>query len=157
MLAEIDLSIVPVVISRWIHIGSAIVAIGGTVFLRVVLAPSARATLSDDVHGQLAGVLIRRWARVVHACVAFLLLTGIYNTIIQFPRHQGQPLYHGLWGVKILLALTLFFVAIAITGRSPAFAKLREKRMQWMSVNILLGGVILLISNVLKNLPASLQ
>lgn len=158
MLAEtvIDSGLIPVIASRWIHIGSVIVAVGGMFFLRVVLAPAAKAALSQEAHAGLAPVLFRRWARVVHIAILLMILTGIYNTIVQFPRHRGQPLYHSLWGLKVLLAVGVFFVAIAIVGKAPAFEKMRQKRLQWVTFNLVLAGAILLISNVLKNMPASL-
>lgn len=132
-----------------------IVAIGGTFFIRAVLAPAAKRGLSEEAHAGLAPILMQRWARVVHVCILTLILSGTYNTIVQFPRHAGQPLYHALWGIKVLLAMAVFFVATAITGKSPAFEGLRRRRMMWMAVNVALAGAIVLISNVLKSLPAA--
>ncbi len=150
MLAELDALVIA---SRWVHIFSVIVAVGGTVFIRLVLHPVAKATLPPEVGSQFSPKLIRRWAYVVHTCILLLLLSGTYNTIVQFPLHKGQPAYHAIWGVKILLALALFFIAIAITGRSAAFEGMRKKRPQWMAVNIVLAAIIVLLSNILKNLP----
>jgi len=150
MVAELDALVIA---SRWIHIFSVIIAVGGTVFLRLVLHPVAKATIPPEVGSQFSPALIRRWTRVVHTCILFIILSGTYNTIRQFPLHKGQPAYHAIWGVKILLALGLFFIAIAITGRSAAFEGMRKKRPQWMAVNILLAAIIVLLSNLLKNLP----
>jgi uncharacterized membrane protein len=150
MLAQMDGLII---VSRWIHIFSVIIAVGGTVFLRLVLHPVAKATIPPEVGSQFSPALIRRWAHVVHSCILFIILSGTYNTIVQFPLHKGQPVYHAIWGVKILLALGLFFIAIAITGSSPAFEGMRKKRPKWMAVNILLAAIIVLLSNILKNLP----
>ena len=105
--------------------------------------------------GQFGPAIVRRWTKVLHACIALILLSGLYNTIVQFPRHRGQPLYHSLWGIKVILALVLFFIAIAVLGKSAAFERMRQKRPLWMSVNIGLAAVIVLISNILKNMPPS--
>ena len=150
MLAELDGLVIA---SRWIHIFSVIIAVGGTVFLRLVLHPVAKATIPPEVGSQFSPALIRRWARVVHTCILFIILSGTYNSIHSFPLHKGQPAYHAIWGVKVLLALGLFFIAIAITGRSAAFEGMRKKRPQWMAVNIFLAAIIVLLSNILKNLP----
>jgi putative copper export protein len=156
MLAETtDPSLLPAVISRWTHFAAIIIAVGGTVFIRLVMHPVSQAVLPADVQTDFRTALIRRWSRVLHTCIAFILLSGIYNSIVQFPRHRGQPLYHSLWGIKVLLALLLFFIAIAITGKSAAFEKMRQKRPTWMAVNIVLAGIIVLLSNILKNLPAT--
>jgi uncharacterized membrane protein len=149
----LDGSLVPVIISRWIHLFAVIVAVGGTVFMRLIVHPTAREVLPPDVGGQFGPTIVRRWSRVLHTCIALILLTGLYNTIVQFPRHRGQPAYHSLWGVKVILALALFFIAIAIMGKSPAFEGMRKNRPMWMAVNIALAAIIVLLSNVLKNLP----
>lgn len=151
MLAELS---VPVIISRWLHIAAAIIAVGGLVFLRMVLHPAARTTLDETAHLKLREAVIGRWARVVHVCIAFLILSGIYNAVIMFPRHPGQPLYHSLFGLKVLLALVLFFLAIALTGRSEALAAIRRNSPWWMTVNIILAAAVVLLSNILKNIPA---
>ncbi|GMU24508.1 MAG: hypothetical protein AMXMBFR13_45820 [Phycisphaerae bacterium] len=156
MLADIE---VPVILSRWLHLAAVIVAIGGTVFIRFVLHPSSRAALSQDTHAALRQVLIRRWARFVHTCILFIILSGTYNAIVQFPLHkpvEGEPpLYHILFGIKLLLALALFFIAIAVTGRSLAFEGMRRQMPRWLAVNAAIAAVIVLISNVLKNIPPS--
>lgn len=144
-----------VVASRWIHIASVIVAIGGTVFIRLILHPASTQVLPGETRQQFIAALLARWGKVLHACIGLILLTGIYNTIVQFPRHKGQPAYHGIYGIKVLLALVLFFIASALVGRSPAFEKFRTNRPMWMMVNIALAAVIVLLSNVLKNLPVT--
>ncbi len=149
MLADLN---VLFIVNRWIHIFSVIVAVGGTFFLRVVLHPTAKANIPPEVGSQFSPALIRRWARVVHTCILLIILSGTYNSIIQFPLHKGQPLYHAIWGVKVLLALGLFFIAIAVTGRSPAFEGMRKKRPMWMGIIVALGAVIVLLSSILKNL-----
>lgn len=151
-----DTSVVPVIISRWIHLASIIVAVGGTVFIRFVLHPTVREGLSPEIGSQFVPAVLRRWSRVLHACILLILLSGTYNTIVQFPRHRGQPLYHSLWGVKLLLALVLFFIASALVGRSAAFERFRRNRPLWMGVNIALAAAIILISNILKNMPVTM-
>lgn len=152
MMAEME---IPVIVSRWLHLAAVITAIGGTVFLRMVLHPSAASSLAPETHDALRAAVVRRWARVVHVCILFIILSGIYNAIVMFPKHSGQPLYHALFGVKVLLALVLFFIAIAVTGRNPAFAVIRARGPMWMAVNIALAAVIVLISNILKNIAFS--
>jgi putative copper export protein len=150
VLSEIEIA---PLISRWIHLTAVIVAVGGTVFLRLVLHPSATSALAVDTHDSLKSVLIRRWARVVHIAIAFILLSGLYNAVVMFPQHTDQPLYHAIFGIKFLLALALFFFAIALTGKSAAFTAIRNKAPQWMMVNIVLAGIIVLLSNILRYIP----
>ena len=153
MIAEIDL---PAVISRWIHLFSVITVVGGTIFLRVVLYPSVKETLSDESHDSLRGALMRRWARVVHAAILLIILSGSYNFLKVLPTLSEPLPYHPIFGAKLLLALILFFIAIALTGRSAAFAGLRRRAPQWMAISILLAAFIVLLSNLLKNTSSSL-
>lgn len=156
MLADIPFD---AVISRWVHISAVIVAIGGTAFLRLVLHPTVQTALNDETRAALKSALVHRWARFVHVAILFIILSGTYNAVVMFPQHkpvEGEPpLYHILFGVKMMLALGLFFIAIAVTGRSKAFAGMRNRMVRWTAINLVIAGAIVLISNVLKNIPTS--
>ena len=154
MLAQLEPS---VIVSRWFHLATVIVAVGGTVFIRFLLQPAERAALPDEAGQPLRDLLFRRWARVLHACIAILIITGTYNAIVQFPRHQPSPgvmpLYHVIFTIKVLLVLPLFFIAIGMTGRSRTFEALRRNRPVWLAVSVVLAACIVLLSNLLKNIP----
>ena len=47
-------------VSRIVHIGTAIVVVGGSVFTLMVLMPSAK-ELPDEPHGKLAEAITGRW------------------------------------------------------------------------------------------------
>jgi uncharacterized membrane protein len=144
------------VLSRWIHVGTAIVVVGGTVFLRLVLMPAA-ARLSDEAHETLRGHLMRTWKFFVHIGIVLFLVSGFYNYIaVSIPRHKGASdagFYHGLIGTKILLAFVVFFLAEALVGRSAAFEGMRHNRKTWLGVIILLAAAIVCISGFLKVYP----
>ena len=63
-----DADIILRVVFRWAHILAAVVAVGGTVFARFVLMPSANESLSDEQHAALRDRLTRRWRPVVMVC-----------------------------------------------------------------------------------------
>jgi len=136
-------------LSRWVHIGTAIVVIGGSVFMRFVLMPAAE-QLPDNEHEALRERVLGRWKRFVHLGVLLFLLSGGYNYILAVRIHKGQSLYHALVGTKIILALIVFFLASAIVGRSPTFENLRKNMKRWVLVVILLATVIVGISGFVK-------
>lgn len=147
--------------SRWLHFASFIAAVGGTIFLRFLLHPAMAATaLPEQVAAAFRNNLLRRWARALHVCIALLILTGLYNAFVQFPRHPaipgGMPVYHVVFGIKMILVLALFFIAIAISGHSQAFEPMRRRRPMWMLVNLALAAAIVLLSNILKFTPTTL-
>lgn len=153
MLAEVTPTILISIVSRWIHIVSAIIVVGGTVFMRQVLMPAA-ATLPDDVHDPLRERIRARWSVLLHASIALLLVTGFYNFYYNGILAKPPPgPYHGVFMLKFLLAIVVFFLAIALAGRSEAFASLRAQRGKWTGVVIALAVVIVLLSTILKSVP----
>jgi len=141
-------------LSRWLHVGTAIVLLGGFVFLRFVFLPASE-RLAGDAGESLRGQVRGAWKWFVHAGVLLLLASGLYNYLaVTIPAHKGDGLYHALMGVKILLALGLLFLAEVLVGRAPAFEKLRQDSRKWLAVVVLLGALIVAISGFLKVRPA---
>lgn len=138
------------ILSRWVHIGTAIVLVGGTVFLRFVLSPAA-AQLPDAEHQKLKDLVMNKWKKFVHIGIALFILSGFYNFFaVQIPKHRGDGLYHALIGTKILLAFAIFFLASALVGRSKSFEGLRKNAKFWQSVIVLMATVIVGISGYAK-------
>jgi hypothetical protein len=145
-------------ISRWIHLASAIIALGGAMFMRFALLPAAKATLSDDVHEKLREAVRARWAKFVHAAIALLLITGSINfAILAIPPKVAPLPYHPIFGVKLLAAFAVFFIAEALMSRGPGFAKIRANRAKWLSVLLSLGALIVLLSGILNQVRTSQQ
>lgn len=143
-------------VSRWVHLAAAFVAVGGVAYARFALTPSAAEVLDDDSHAKLHDAVRRRWSRVVHVCIGLLLLTGGLNFVLLAMPPKVEPMpYHAIFGIKFLAALAIFFLATAISGKAPGFAKLRQKSGQWMVVILILGGLIILLSGVLNQVRGS--
>ncbi|HEX7449764.1 MAG TPA: hypothetical protein VF306_19550 [Pirellulales bacterium] len=142
---------------RWLHILSAITAVGGTIFMRMALVPSV-AVLSPEQHQALHEQVRSRWVKFVMAAILFLIVSGLYNFIakVRTLDEAYKGLYHGLFGAKFVLALVIFFLASALTGRSPAFAKIRQNAKLWLSVNMALAIIVVCISGVLRFIPIQL-
>jgi uncharacterized membrane protein len=139
-------------ILRWLHILAACAAVGGTLFMRMALLPAAVTTLSDDQHRALREGVRSRWAPVVMAAIAFLLISGLYNLIAYSLKLDLPASYHMLFGVKFILAMIVFFLASALVGRSSAMDRFRQNAKLWQSVNLALLIVIVLISGVLRSI-----
>lgn len=142
------------VVSRVVHVATAIVLVGGSVFLRLILMPAAEG-LPEDEHAALKERLLGRWKRVVHVGILLLLLTGSYNyLVVTSGKHSNDTLYSALVGTKILLALVLFFLASALVGRSAALQGLRNKSKTTLAVMITIAAVIVAISGFVKVRPS---
>lgn len=141
------------VLFRWMHLLAAITAVGGTFFMRWAMLPTIAELPENEQRSVHAGIRAR-WAIPVHASIAFLLLSGFYTFIFRSLRlHQGDGLYHGLFGIKFLLALAIFFIATMLVGRSPAAERFRLKRRFWLSLNVWLAIAVVCISGVMRYLP----
>ncbi len=137
-------------LSRWTHIGTAIVLVGGTIFLRFVLAPAA-AQLPDAEHQKLKELVMNTWKKFVHAGIGLFLASGFYNyLLVQAPNRKEFKLYHPLMGIKMMLAFGIFFIASALVGRSKSFEGMRKNAKLWQLVMIILAAIIVGISGYLK-------
>lgn len=147
-----DLILLINILSRWVHVLTAIVMLGGAIYLRWVLMPAA-AELPALEHEGLRARLKQRWKFVVMIGIVLLLATGFYNYLaIAVPSHEGRSLsrYHMLMGIKILLALGVFFLASVLTGRSAKFEPMRQNARRWLTVLVLLSAIVVGIGSVLK-------
>jgi hypothetical protein len=121
--------------------------------MRFALLPAAKATLTDDVHERLREAIRARWARVIHASIALLLITGSINFVILALPPKIHPIpYHPIFGVKFLAALGVFFIAEALVSRGPGFASIRANRAKWLNILLALGGLIVLLSGILNQI-----
>ena len=118
------------ILSRAIHILSAIILGGGVFYMRSVLAYA----------GPEACFAGRRnvWARWVMVASTFLLVSGLYNFMVivgqsKLPDAQPLPMtYHILFGIKFLLGLFVMFVAALVAGKSAAAERARANISRWL-------------------------
>ena len=142
------------ILSRWAHIGAAVVLVGGTVFMRFALMPAAK-ELPEDVHNSLRERVMGNWRKIVGITILLLLLSGIANFIFVLKDtdrldDEHKSLYHSLIGIKIILAMVVFFLASALSGRAKGLEGLRKKSGFWIGLNLTLAAIIIAIAGYLK-------
>ena len=151
MTAELALPL----LMRWIHVGSAIVLVGGLIFYRLVFVPAASKVFSEEELEKLREPLMRRWKMYIHPSILLFLISGFYNyLVVTRVLHEGQGLYHALFGMKFLLALCVFALAIIMTSTMTWSEKLRKNQALW-SILVLLAITVALIGGYMKVMPAS--
>jgi uncharacterized membrane protein len=136
--------------SRWFHLGSIIVLVGGAVFMRFVLMPAA-VDLSDAEHNSFRNRILNIWKKFVHPLVALILISGVFNIV--FKVKETIPTWHMLLGLKILLAMFVLFIASVLVGRSKALEPIRRDGAKWLVINIAVAAVIIIISGIMSKLP----
>lgn len=144
-----DIQLLIDVISRIVHVSTAIALVGGSVFMVFVLLPAAK-QLSEEQHARLRGLVNNTWKRFIHVGILLFLVTGFYNYFQQMPFHKKDGLYHGLVGTKIILAFVIFFIASVLVGRSAKFEWMRAGREKWLKIIVLLAAVIVAMSGFVK-------
>lgn len=135
------------IVSRAVHLLSAMILVGGLFYQRTVLAPSG-------VDSWFAG---RRavWARWVGITTFLLLASGIYNlmTIIKQAKAAGAPLeptYHMLFGIKFLLALLVMFIAAMLAGKTATAERFRAQMPKWLNISWLAAIAIVVLAAILR-------
>jgi len=103
-----------VILSRSLHVISAILAIGGLFYMRVILPlglAQADASSRDAVFLRCR----RAFKMVIHTAVLLLLLTGAYNTYSAWGDYKlDSRLMHGLWGPHMLLGVIAMIIALVL-------------------------------------------
>ncbi len=127
---------------RWTHLASMAVLVGGMVFARLVLARALEG-VAPDAREPLVQRAVAYYRPLVFASITGLVISGTYNLLTN-PGHR--PLYHMLLGLKLLLALHVFAVAILIVQpKNP-------RRVRMMTGVVISGLTIVAISAWLRHI-----
>ena len=153
---SIDISLL---VFRWLHILAAIVAMGGLVFARVALLPALEAE-DEATRGRIHEAIRGRWLKWVIGAITVLLVSGLVNFLVftgdAIEWENGQWLkrtgYHALFGVKFLLAMGVFFLASGLVGRGAGTQWIRDDRARWLTVTLLTGLAVVMISGWMRQL-----
>jgi len=144
---------------RWFHLVAAMVIVGGTVFMRFSLVPAV-GDLTDEQRKNLHEKIRPRWAKLIAASIAFLLISGLINFFLFMSESKTPPweqwrqtynsMYQFIFGAKTMLALGVFFIASALAGRGEFTKRFRQDAKWWLTVNLILALVIVALSGVLR-------
>ena len=140
----LDLGAVLGIILRWLHIISAIALLGGMLYSRYVVTP-AISTLVPELQQKLGDSMARRYQALLYTAIGALLVSGTYNLL---HKTGLTPLYHALFGIKILLALHVFVVGFL--AMQPG----NKKRARQITGIVISGILIVAISAVLRKLSS---
>jgi uncharacterized membrane protein len=121
------------VIMRWLHISSMATLIGGMLYGRLVMAPAA-SELAPETAEALSDRAAAHYKPLVVASMIGLILSGVYRFLIT-PGHR--PLYQTLFGIKMLLVMHVFAVAILIV-------KPHNPRRTRMMTGVMISGLTII-------------
>lgn len=139
-----DASWVYVIGVRWVHVICAALLIGGTFFLAFLLPWRAGGAEAEDPWF----LRTRRTFKITtHACILFLLLSGIYNAYGNWHAYTLNPAQsHSLFGSHVLLALIVITLLLVIFARRQP----RPNERTWLRGIVILLFLTVLIASSLK-------
>ena len=127
-----DAAMITRIVSRALHLLSAIILGGGVFYIRSVLAETG----PDAYFGGRRQV----WARWIAVTSTVLIATGLFNYImfVRDAKVPGAtalpPTYHMLFGVKFLLAIGVMGVASIVAGKTAAAERARASMPRWLNM-----------------------
>lgn len=132
--------------TRWLHILSAVILVGGTIFIRLSVIPALNKTESaNEIFESIRTV----WSKMVMASVLFLLLSGIVNIYLKAVTYQLEVVYLTLLAIKFVLALIVFFLVSLLSGRSERAVKFRSGT-GWYDVTCLAMVALICLAGFMK-------
>lgn len=156
-------------LSVYLHILSAMIWIGGMIFLGVVLIPVVRKPVLNDRAAELIRWTGERFRYVGWATIFTLLATGVFNVAYRFG--WGGLISAELWGGRFgrILSVKLIFVGIILLlsaihdfyvgprateilehePESPEAEKIRHQASLFGRVNLLLSLIVVFLAIML--------
>ena len=130
------------VLMRWIHVASVVTLIGGFIFARYALAP-ALSPLPDAERRNVGNRVVAGFRPLLFTVLVTILGSGLYNYLT---KPSYPPHYHMWIGIKFLLVLHIFAVAILYAKRDADEAK----RNRWLTSMVVSGLAVIAISAYLR-------
>jgi uncharacterized membrane protein len=150
VIAELN---VPEIASRSLHLFAAIMAVGGAIFIRRVVSPAIKESLTTDGDDSFVNTLLRRCSILVYISVFLVIVTGFWNMTITLAEHRDQANYLILFAVKLILAVVLLLITVVLAGSRPLAARVRKGGSWWIAISILIAIAIVIVSSILKQFP----
>jgi putative copper export protein len=145
-------------IITWIHLVSAAVWVGGSLFIGAVLAPLLKKmSLSLEERIQMMVQVGRRFNKIAVPSLIILIATGLYNSqqVLISPENLLSTSYGSFLLVKILLVIALiiaFIIHVRIIRKDVEekiiSKKMTEEQIQKLRKKIIILGEIIVIISV---------
>ncbi len=145
-------------ILTWIHLTSAAIWVGGSLFIGAVLAPILK-TMSFSLEERLQIMIKvgRKFNKIAIPSLIILIATGIYNSSSYFYNHElFLSSSYGNWlTIKIILVIALiitYIIHVRIIRREVEekimSKQLTEKQIQTLRKKIIILGEVIVILSV---------
>jgi len=136
-------------VSRWLHILPATVLVGA--LFTLWLMPSGNQDEDSNDVETFKASLRKNWSKMVMICAFFLIVTGFYSIVQKSQAFDLPSYYHPLIGIKILLALAIFWIMSTLTGRSESAEKMRQNEKKLLNFGVLCAVILIVLAGTMKS------
>jgi uncharacterized membrane protein len=134
------------ILMRWVHVVSAVLAVGGAFFVWAVL-PRGIDPLDSEQREAVFLRCRRGFKFVVHPAILGLLVSGVYNTIANWQWYLVNPkLMHAFFGMHLLLALLVISISLWLLAGREA----KRGHRTWLKANVFLMFLAIAAASGLK-------
>ena len=153
----------------WAHLFSAVLFVGGSFFMWLVVVPASRTITENEAERtEIVGKIARRFGKITTHILAVLILTGIYNAFWYLPSmaalygtYSGQLLLVKIFLVLFLLIFiylhNVYFgkriINLASQKDVEGLNKLRKRSRVVSALNLLLMVAILIVATMMQLPP----
>ena len=123
------------ILSRWLHVTAAAVALGGLIYARFVLTPAAR-SLAAEQRAELSRQIAKRLRPLAWTAIILLFASGAYN-FLRVLEGGVESGYHMVFGFKFLIAGHVLAM-LHVASLPPSGDAARDAKR----ARLLLGGTI---------------
>lgn len=119
-----------------LHVVSAVTLVGGAIAWRLAAIPGIQ-LLEPGTRAKVDNAIAAAWRPAMFAAIGGVLLSGVYNLM---HRAAQTKQFHMLFGIKMLLVLHIF--AVAMLASRPDNPR-RSRQLTGIAIS---GVVVLIIS-----------
>ncbi|MBP2624975.1 MAG: CopD family protein [Nitrosopumilaceae archaeon] len=148
-------------IITWIHLVTASIWLGGSVFIGLVIAPTLKGTFSLQERIKIMIKIGKQFNKLALPSLVILIVTGIYKAHLFLT--QPDILFTTNYGyfllIKIILVIVLilsFIIHVKIINQDLIISNQNEKQFQKLRSKIIFLGKLTLIISLLIFLMAAL-
>lgn len=123
------------IVAKFLHVTFAAIAMGGIALTLWALIPALK-EVSPESAATISQGVSRRFGVMIWITISILFLTGLWMVVLVIAAGVPHALYHSILGIKIILALLIFLIALGITLPMKFLEKMRQNKRRWMVINI---------------------
>lgn len=139
-------------IVAWVHAVGATAWIGGSILFAVVLRPASR--LEPEAMARAMATISRFYREIVDIAVVAIIVSGVILTFDRLTSPEADAVYAAVLGVKIALALVMFYLVWVLRKAGPAGEPSPRwlRRASWLlgyNAIVALGLIVFFLADLL--------